>query len=118
MNQLFDYLAEQLATKLKSKKVLVWYDPRNEFDTFVLEIVGDGAFQTVPVKASIGELAFKVVVYTGSYLQIRSVVEPLVAIDSPEPLLIYLPNISRDENASLLMELERAGEAFEWPLKR
>src|SRR5205814_4461197 len=44
--------------------------------------------------------------------------EPRVSGDTPESVVIYLPGCERDRRASVLMELEKAGECYEPPLKR
>jgi hypothetical protein len=40
MHPLHDYVAKQLAEKLKAKKLVVWYDARREFESFVGEVRG------------------------------------------------------------------------------
>ena len=40
MHPLHDYVAKQLAEKLKSQEVVVWYDARREFAPFVDEVRG------------------------------------------------------------------------------
>ena len=40
MHPLHDYVAKQLAEKLKTKKLVVWYDARREFVSFVGEVRG------------------------------------------------------------------------------
>jgi len=42
----------------------------------------------------------------------------VVAVDNPDPLLVYVPGIERDLKASVLMELEKAGECYQPQLKR
>ena len=37
MNALHDYVAKQLAGKLKAKRLVVWYDPHREFTSFMAE---------------------------------------------------------------------------------
>ena len=41
-----------------------------------------------------------------------------MAVDRPEPLLIYMPGVERDRKGSVLMELELAGDCYEPQLKR
>ena len=41
MHPLHDYVAKQLADKIKSRRVVVWYDERSEFQPFVDEVRGD-----------------------------------------------------------------------------
>jgi len=42
MHPLHNYLAKQLAERLKSKKIVVWYDPRADFTPFVRELCAGG----------------------------------------------------------------------------
>ena len=120
MNPLHDYIAKQLAEKLKSKKVVVVYDPRCQFAPFVAELEAEsGAVST----SSINQVGFPgvsagLVRYQGSFFAIRAQVEPLVSVDQPDPLLIYVAGIERDRNGSVLMELELAGTCYEPQLKR
>ena len=41
-----------------------------------------------------------------------------MAVDRPEPLLIYVSGVERDRKGSVLMELELAGDCYEPQLKR
>ena len=56
--------------------------------------------------------------FKGSFFAVRFAVEDLVAVDMPDPLLIYLPGAERDPKSSVLMELEKAGTTYEPQLKR
>lgn len=40
MHPLHDYVSRQLADKLKARRVVVWYDPRREFEPFIAELRG------------------------------------------------------------------------------
>jgi hypothetical protein len=54
----------------------------------------------------------------GPFFALRAAVEPIVAADKPEPLILYLPSVTRDRTGSVLMELEKAGTCYEPQLKR
>ncbi len=41
MHPLHDYVAKQLADKLKARKIVVWYDARRDFAALVTELRGD-----------------------------------------------------------------------------
>ena len=56
--------------------------------------------------------------YEGSFFAVRAAVESTVAEDEPDPLLIYVPGVARDQNDSVLMELEKGGTRYEPQLKR
>ncbi len=51
MHTLHDYVAKQLADKIKSRRIVVWYDERGEFQPFVDEVRGGprGASEAVSV---------------------------------------------------------------------
>ena len=118
MHPLHDYVAKQLAEKLKSKKLVVWYDARSEFAPFVAEVRGGPRTTNDAALVSVGGIAALLVEYAGSMFELRAVVEPHVSRDTPESVVIYLPGCERDRRASVLMELEKAGECYEPQLKR
>ena len=70
------------------------------------------------MQVCVGDLAAGLVRYRGSFFAIRAEVEPLVAVDRPEPLLIYVPGVERDGKSSVLMELEKAGDCYAPQLKQ
>lgn len=123
MHPLHDYVAKQLAEKIKSRRVVVWYDERSEFVPFVSELRG----QRSGVRMGVEEILLApdtrsltlvlLAEYAGSIFELRAVVEPHVSGDSPEALVIYMPGCARDRRASVLMELERAGTTWEPQLK-
>jgi len=118
MHPLHNYLAKQLAERLKSKKIVVWYDPRADFTPFVRELCANrqAKGQTIPI--SLAGLEAHLAEYAGSMLELRLLVEPLVSGDIPEIVLVYVPTCERDRRGSLLMELEQAGQCYEPQLKR
>jgi hypothetical protein len=118
MHPLHDYVAKQLADRLKQRRVVVWYDERGEFRQFVDEVRGGPrvASEAVPVtvagaKASLAECG-------GSLFELRAAVEPLAGGDNPDALVVYLPGLAHDLKSSVLMELEKAGTAWHPALKR
>jgi hypothetical protein len=118
MHPLHDYMETQLADKIKSRRVVVWYDERGEFAPFVSEVRGgprvDGGLSTV----SVGGLSVKLAEYAGSMFELRAAVEPHVSRDVPDAVVIYMPGCARDRHASVLMELEKAGTSWEPQLKQ
>jgi PglZ domain len=115
---LHDYVAKQLAEKLKSKRIVVWYDARSEFAPFIGEVRGGPRIGSRPAEVSLDGLPFRLAECKDSMFEVREEVEPLVRGDAPDSLLIYLPGRERDEEASVLMELEKAGECYQPQLKR
>ncbi|MFV2069807.1 MAG: PglZ domain-containing protein, partial [Pirellulales bacterium] len=67
---------------------------------------------------SIGGTSTQLCVMQDSFFEVKFAVEPLVAGDLPDPLLIYLPGKARDDETSVLMELEAGGDRWEPQLKR
>ena len=108
MNPLPEYLHIQLEDELRSRRVVVWYDPEREFETFLggLERKPGGPLPTVTV----GGLQTTLAVYDGSFFALRLEIEPMVESAKPEPLLIYVPGQHPSEKGSPLKELECAGK--------
>jgi hypothetical protein len=113
MNAFQQYLAHQLDEHLKKCRIVVWYDPNAEFDPFIAELpdATDGSVQ-------IGSQRVQLARYAGSFFGLRLEVEGHIAGVLPDPLLIYLPGVTRDRMHSVLMELEKAGSCYEPQLKR
>lgn len=118
MHPLHDYVARQLAEKLKNRRVVVWYDPRAEFAGFVGEVRGRESTSSAAVPVTVAGTVTQLVEYDGSMFNVRALVEPLVSGDAPERVVIYLPGCERDRRGSVLMELETAGEWYKPQLKQ
>ncbi len=109
------YVANQLASQLK-QRIVVWYDPRAEFEPFIRQLIG-GEANDLPVAATVGDVSAHVVVDDGSRYATRFRVEALVAADEPSPVVVYLPGVKREGDSSVLMELECAGGKWEPQLR-
>jgi len=118
MHPLHDCVAKQLTEKLKSRKIIVWYDERSEFAPFIAEVRGGPRTSSELMPVSVAGITTLLAEYAGSMFELRAVVEPRVSGDTPESVVIYLPGCERDRRASVLMELENAGECYEPQLKR
>ena len=118
MHPLHDYVAKQLAEKLKSRKVIVWYDVRREFAPFIAEVRGGPRTNNEAVPVTITDFAARLAEYDGSMFELRAIVESYLSGDVPQCVVIYLPGCERDRRGSVLMELEKAGECYEPQLKR
>lgn len=119
MNLLYDYISKQLAEKLKLHKVVVWYDYRREFMSYVREVRGAARMGPDAVPVVVSDLPVRLTEYDGSMFELRAVTEPFVSGDTPsENVIIYLPGCERDRQGSVLMELEKAGACYEPQLKR
>lgn len=118
MHTLHDYVAKQLADKIKSRRVVVWYDERGEFQPFVDEVRGGPRAVSEPVPVAVAGAKASLAEYAGSMFELRAVVEPHVSGDTPAPVVVYIPGVTRDRRASVLMEIEKAGTTWEPQLKQ
>jgi hypothetical protein len=117
MHALHDYVARQLAEKLKTHRVVVWYDSRSEFTPFMAELRGVGRVGDGLGPISVAGVPAKLTEYSGSMFELRAVVEPCVSGDVPEAIVVYLPGCERDAEGSVLMEIEKAGCRVQWSLR-
>ena len=116
---LHEYVSQQLDDMLRRRAIVVFYDPRHEFEAFFDKELeddgsGNGGLRRVLVK---GQLTF-LARHTGSFLKVRHEVEPIARLDTPKRLILYLPGAERDRRTSVLMELEKGGQTYEPQLKR
>jgi hypothetical protein len=118
MHPLHDYVAKQLADKLKDRRVVIWYDERGEFRRFVDEVRGGPRAVSEPVSVAVAGVEANLAEYAGSLFELRAVVEPLVSGDKPDALVVYIPGLAHDAEASVLMELEKAGRTWKPELKQ
>lgn len=118
MHPLHDDIARLLAERLKTRSVVVWYDPRAEFGAFIDELRGAPADGATIAPVIVGGGQASLVQFAGSMFEIRAVVEPLVSRDVPDRVVVYLPGCEPDATGSVLMEIERAGVRWELQLKR
>ena len=120
MSPFHSYIARQLLRDVQNRTVVVFYDPRREFEGFIDELrpldppEGQGGLPRVWVDSKQTHL----VRYDGSFFETKAAVEPIMALDKPEPLLVYVPGVERDRSGSVLMELEKAGATYEPQLRR
>ena len=112
MHPLHDYISEQLDKALRQDRVVVFYDARAEFEPFIgeLEEVGD-ALDDLP-RVTIGDTLTHLARFEGSFFALKARIEPLVAVDKPDPVLVYIPGLARDRTESVLMEVEQAGQVY------
>jgi hypothetical protein len=120
MHAFHEYQKKQLAEKLK-RRVVVWYDPRREFQSFISELIDRDVTKLQPgerVSFLIDGSPVHFIAYAGSYFEISFAVEHLIGVNQPEPLVIYMPSEARNKTSSILMEVEEGGECYEPSLKR
>lgn len=123
MNRLAQHLAQQLERHISGHRVAVWYDPRREWVSAFPDFTAEGkSLADLPIDAlgsvTIGVVTAQFAIFTGSYLQLRLLSEQVAASETPQPLVLYLPGESPDEENSVLMELEIGGKRWVPPLKR
>ncbi len=119
MNALQEYINKQIVDRLTKRRVVVWYDRREEFRPYIRELRGGADVEGCKLEqVQIGEVPFNLCEFTGSFFEVKFAVEPVVSVDNPKPLLVYVPGVDRNRVESLLMELEKAGHCYEPPLKR
>jgi len=111
-------IAAQLDRLLRDPRVVMFYDPRHEFAPFIaeLDVVGTGRGD-LP-RACIHDTLTHLARFEGSWFSLKLALEPVVELDRPEPLLVYLPGVARDHTASVLMELDQGGACYEPQLRR
>lgn len=97
MGKVSDYLEQLLRKQLDEHGIVVWYDPEGQYRTFLQRLEGS----EVPV-----------LTYDGSFFQLRHRLEPYLKEEKPQQVLVYLP-ISRDKEASPMIEAECAGKVVE-----
>ena len=119
MHQFRDYICQQIEQKIKQHKVIVIYDEALDFLPFFHNDLNLSESSASKIKlASVGETEAQFIEYRGSFFEIRSAIEPIVKLDTPPPLVVYVPGISRDRQTSPLMEIEKAGTCYEPKLRR
>lgn len=119
MHLLHEYLSQQLDDALEKRSVVVFYDPRREFEPFFdRELPEAGKGHGGLPRVFIGERLTFVARYAGSFFAVRAAVEPIAALEKPNPLIIYIPGLVRDRHASVLMEMEKGGLCYEPQLRR
>src|SRR5258705_11919921 len=109
MHPLHEYVAKQLAEKLKAKKLVVWYDARGEFVSFVDEVRGGAKTGSRAVPVTVGGILTRLAEYDGSMFELRAVAGPHVSGDVPEFVVTYEPGFEGDRDAYEVMERGKAG---------
>lgn len=118
MNPFHEYICKRLEEPLKHR-VVVFYDPQSAFAPFFdSELVKTGPQRDGLEHVLIGELPVLLARYEGSFFGLRAAVEPVVAKDEPDLLILYLPGVEHDRKTSVLMELEQGERFYEPKLKQ
>jgi hypothetical protein len=117
MHPLHDYIAQQLAEKVRARGLVVWFDARGEFGPFIAELRGGDAPAIGPREIELHGMRLSLIEQAGSMFEVRFAAEPLVSGDEPQPLVIYVPSPAPAPTESALAELEQAGVHYEPQLK-
>ena len=117
MHPLHEYIAKQLAGHVGKHHIVVWYDPRRVFEPFIAELRGDPKTPGAILPVLIGGGHAQFAEFDGSFLELRSRVEPYVSSEEPFNFVIYVPGHRSNAKESLLLELEKAGTCYEPQLK-
>lgn len=112
MHPLHDRISALLHAHLASKRIVVWYDPRKEFEPYFTELLDGKTTGEALVPVKFKKLKVQVGVFRGSYFALRQQAEPHYAKEEPDHLLLYLPGESWAQKSSPLMELDLAGHRY------
>lgn len=134
MHGLHQQIASTLDRLLRERRIVVFYDLREEFQPFLeeLEVVGAGMgdLPRVRILDTLACLAR----FDGSFFALKAAVEPILAAPFPEPLLVYVPGYAKQKLGKLrapagpntsqgkevwnvLFELDCAGRSYEPSLR-
>src|SRR5271157_5589380 len=112
MHPLHDYIAWQISERLKDHRIVVMYDPRKELPTFFEEACEGNGGATLMRTGTFGGRRATVCSFQGSFLDVRSAVEPITGGEDVGDVVVYVPGATRDEKTSLLLEIEKAGDCY------
>ncbi len=92
-----DHLVQRIAQLINRYRVVVWYDPDKHY---------------ADVARTINLPEVEIVLYKGSFFQLRYEFEPNIALENPARLLIYV-DLDRSATGNALVEVEKAGVIVE-----
>lgn len=129
MHALHRHLAATLDRMLRESRIVVLYDPREEFGPFLdeLDVVGTG-LGDLP-RVIIEDTLTHIARFDGSFFSLKAAVEPILKLDRPDPLLIYVPGFAKEKLGrvrgpgstgsiwNVLFELDCAGHSYEPSLR-
>lgn len=134
MHALHQHIASTLDRLLRERRIVVFYDPRQEFLPFIdeLDVVGTGVgdLPRVCIQDTLTHLAR----FEGSFFALKAAVEPILAAPRPDPVLVYVPGYARERLGKLrapappntaqgkdvwnvIFELDCAGKSYEPSLR-
>jgi len=114
MSSFHEEIAGRLERHLKERRLVVFYDPRREFEPFVNALTSKADGDIVPIGASQAWLHR----YAGSYVALRHEVDRRLGAGAARHGLVYVPGEERDRRLSPLMEFDLAGHTYEPQLRK
>lgn len=114
MSTFNEEIAGRVERHLKERRVVVFYDPRREFEPFIDSLVESAADDVVEV----GSRPAWLLRYAGSYVALRHEADQRLASAKPRHGLVYVPGEDRDRTRSPLMELDLAGHTYRPQLRK
>ena len=114
MSTFHEEIAGRIERHLKERRLVVFYDPRREFEPFVESLAADADGDVVEIGTSRAWLLR----YGGSYLALRHEVDQRLVAGEPRQGLVYVPGEERDRKRSALMEFDLAGHTYEPQLRK
>ncbi|MHB1543884.1 MAG: PglZ domain-containing protein [Acidiferrobacter sp.] len=117
MHPLHEYIAKQLAGHIAKRRVVVWYDAKEEFAAFIVELRGGPKTPGSIIPVTFAGIQAQLAEFNGSFLEMRARVEQYVNSDEPLAFILYIPGHRSNAKESLLLELEKAGFCPPWSLK-
>jgi hypothetical protein len=104
MHPLHDYIAGQIADRLKDRRVVVIYDKRGELKPFFAELANGASVDGTLVPVVVGPRKAKLYVYDGTFLKARFAVEEATSGDQPDEIVIYIPGVERDAKGTYYLQ--------------
>lgn len=108
-------IAGRIERHLKERRLVVFYDPRREFEPFVQDLLDNaGGAGEVGLGATRAWLS----TFNGSYVSLRREVEERLQAGKPHYGMVYVGGAERDRRKSALMEFDLAGQTYEPQLRK
>jgi hypothetical protein len=94
------HLLDTIRKQINQNGIVVWYDPQAHYRSF-LDSLPPEELPAIALER-----------YDGSFLALRSKIEPLLSAEEPPRLLIYIP-MEREKTKNAMIEAEAAGVILE-----